>query len=191
MTLLKLPPEIHVLITEHFDWCSFLHYRHTCKYFRDITETLSLEQVWYQVWPIKPYFFNIVKTLYSGFYMRAYKDIYALCLTIFTTICCRGIVLPNDISAFRRRYNYVGKAKMFQVYKELQATRGLSLINLGEQICRQHIELERGLIIDLEVMCLDILDYIKINAGDIDVSEIEQCVAMCRHIVKRLFWMSK
>ena len=184
MTLLKLPPEIHVQIIEHFDWHSFLHYRHACKYFYSITESLPLEQVWHRVWPLKPLTFDLSMVIYYKDFLRKYKEIYALCLTMFTTTCCQGIELPADISAFRQRYNYVGKARMFEVYKEIQTTRGLPLIALGDQICHQHIKLEYGFIVDFESMCLDILDYIMTNADDADV--LEQYVAMRHHILREL-----
>ena len=170
MTLLKLPPEIHVLITEHFDWHSLLHYRHTCKYFRDVTETLSVEQVWHQVWPPNPLIVDMSMTRYYGPLLRRYEEIYALCLTIIATTYCQSVTLPADISAFRQRYDYVGKERMFYlVYREIQTTRGLSLIALGHQIWRCHSMLEYGFINDLERMCQDILMYIMASAMDANV----------------------
>ncbi len=178
MTLLKLPPEIHVQIIEHFDWHSFLHYRHTCKYFYSITETLSLKRVWLQVRSFDSRHELLLGMVTSGLVSK-YNETYALCLTIFAM----GIDLSADVSAFRETYTYVGKAKMFQVYKELQTTRGLSLIALGYQLDRFFIfALEYGLIIDLECMCLDILAYTIYKA--IDADDLKQCYVLFRHLVR-------
>lgn len=181
MTLLNLPPEIHVLITEHFDWHSLLHYRHTCKYFRDITETLSLEQVWHQVWSLN-LSLEITMQIYYTDFLSKYKETYAICLTIFTTTYCQGIELPADISAFRRTYDYLGKVRMFEMYKEIQTTHGFSLIALGSQICRRHFMLTDKFIVVLELMCLEILDYIFIHATD--ESEIKQWLPILHRLLR-------